>query len=64
MKDVVGQTINYYPVSTLKTKIHPVYEEAVQKIFDNPIRLTVLANWPEVSMKMNQFGSEIGRAHV
>lgn len=55
---MVGQTINYYPVSTLKTKVHPVYEEAVQKIFDNPIKLSVLANWPEVNIKMNQFGSE------
>lgn len=58
MKDVVGQTINYYPISSLKTKIHPVYEESVQKIFDNPIKLTVLAGWPDVEIKVNQFGLE------
>lgn len=58
IKDVVGQTINYYPVSTLKTKVHPIYEEAVQKIFDNPIKLPVLADWPEVEVRANQFGLE------
>lgn len=58
IKDIVGQTINYYPVSTLKTKIHPIYEEAVKKIFDNPIRIPCLASWPEATIKMNVFGSE------
>lgn len=58
VKDVVGQTINYYPVSTLKTKIHPVYQEAVQKIFDNPIKVPCLASWPEAEIKTNQFGFE------
>jgi len=58
MKDIVGQTINYYPVSTLKTKIHPIYEEAVKKIFDNPVRLPALVNFPETEMKMNTFGTE------
>jgi hypothetical protein len=58
VKDVVGQTINYYPVSTLKTKVHPVYEESVQKIFDNPIKVPVLASWPQAEIKMNGFGLE------
>jgi hypothetical protein len=58
MKDIVGQHINYYPVSTLKTKVHPIYEEAVKKVFDNPIKLTCLANWPEAKMKIDRFGSE------
>lgn len=58
VKDVVGQTINYYPVSTLKTKVHPVYQEAVQKIFDNPIKIPVMASWPEAEVKTNQFGLE------
>lgn len=58
MKDIVGQTINYYPISTLKTQIHPIYEEAVKKVFDNPIRLPCLASWPEAEIKMNRFGSE------
>lgn len=58
MKDIVGQTINYYPISTLKTKVHPVYEEAVQKIFDNPIKVPVLASWPQEEIRTNRFGIE------
>jgi hypothetical protein len=58
IKDVVGQYIIYYPVSTLKTKIHPVYEEAIEKIFDNPVKLDVLAGQPQRSTNWNNFGSE------
>lgn len=58
MKDVVGQAINYYPVSILKTQVHPIYDEAVKKVFDNPIKIPCLASWPEVEVKMNRFGSE------
>lgn len=58
IKDIVGQFIYYYPVSTLKTQVHPIYEEAVEKIFENPIKLEVLAGQPEWETKANQFGQE------
>jgi hypothetical protein len=54
IKDVIGQYIIVYPVSTLKTNIHPVYEEAIQKIFETPIKLDVLAGPPE---RRNEFGA-------
>lgn len=57
-KDIVGQVIFYYPVSTLKTRVHPVYDEAVQKIFENPIKVDVLAGQPEWETRTNIFGSE------
>jgi hypothetical protein len=58
IKDIVGQFIYYYPISTLKTQVHPIYEEAVEKIFENPIKLEVLAGQPEWETKANQFGQE------
>lgn len=58
IKDVIGQQIIYYPISTMKTKIHPVYEEAIEKIFENPIILDVLAAQPAWETKWNQFGNE------
>lgn len=58
VKDIVGQTINYYPISTLKTQVHPIYEEAVQKIFDSPIKLSVLAGWTEQKTVTGVFGAE------
>jgi len=41
IKDIVGQFIVYYPISILKTRVHPVYDEAVQKIFYNPIKIEI-----------------------
>jgi len=58
VKDIVGQFVIYYPVSTLKTRIHPVYDEAVKKIFENPIKLNVLVNQPEVTNAYNVFAME------
>jgi hypothetical protein len=56
IKDVVGQQIILFPISTLHTKIHPVYDEAVEKIFENPITLDVLALSPTNTNSWNQFG--------
>jgi len=58
IKDIVGQYIVYFSVSILKTQVHPVYDEAVEKIFENPIKLDVLANQPERSAKWDLFGTE------
>jgi len=58
IKDIVGQFIVYFPITTLKTRVHPIYEEAVKKIFENPIKLDVLAAQPKVTNKYFQFGME------
>lgn len=58
IKDINGQKITYWPISTLKTKIHPVYNEAVKKIFENPISVDALVGQPNWSAVMNQFGAE------
>lgn len=60
VKDVVSQYIVYYPISILHTKVHPVYDEAVEKIFENPIKLDVLAGseYEEASNRWDQFGQE------
>lgn len=58
VKDIVGQYIIYFPVSILHTQVHPVYDEAVEKIFENPIKLDVLADQPERSNRWDQFGTE------
>lgn len=58
IKDIIGQFIVYFPITTLKTRVHPIYEEAVKKIFENPIKLNVLAAQPKVTNKYFQFGTE------
>lgn len=58
VKDVIGQKIYYYSISMTKTKVHEVYEEAPEKIFENPIELDAMVNWTPEEIKTNQFGSE------
>jgi len=55
-KDVIGQKIILFPISTLHTRVHPVYDEAVEKIFENPVTLDILALAPTNSTSWNQFG--------
>lgn len=57
IKDVVGQKIYYYPISETKTKVHEVYNEAIQKVFDNPIALDALVdNNFTTDTKISAFG--------
>ena len=49
VKDVVGQKIYYFPISELKSRVHDVYEESKDKIFDNPIEIDSLVKYmPQV----------------
>lgn len=57
VKDVVGQKIYYYPISETKTKSHEIYDEALKKIFDNPVIVDVLVNSEfQTETKINKFG--------
>ena len=59
MKDVVGQTIHYFPISSIKSDVHAVYNEAAKKIFENPIHIPALVGQPEWSTKTTSFGPDI-----
>jgi len=58
VKDVIGQFIYLYPISETKTLVHDVYEEAVDKIFENPIKLDCLAEYQADEISTTRFGSE------
>ena len=58
VKDVIGQFIYLYPISETKTLVHDVYEEAVDKIFENPIKLGCLVNYQPDEITATRFGSE------
>jgi hypothetical protein len=58
VKDIVGQKIYYYPVSYLKTKVDPVYEEAIEKIFENPIEVDCIVDWQPAEVKTTRFGQD------
>jgi len=56
IKDVIGQFCYYYPISELKTQTHEVYNEALRKFYDNPIKIDCLVD-PQQSTdtKVDQF---------
>lgn len=57
IKDVVGQKVYYYPISEIKTKTHGVYNEALRKVYDNPIALDALVdNNFQNDTKIDKFG--------
>jgi hypothetical protein len=58
IKDVIGQRIFYYPVSVVKTQVHDVYEEAVNKVFESPIEIDALVEFSPEEVKTNIFGHE------
>lgn len=58
IKDVIGQKIYYYAISTMASRIDEVYQESDVKVFENPVALDVLAGQPEWETKANRFGVE------
>lgn len=60
IKDVIGQQIRYYPVSEHRTQTHGVYNEALKKVFDNPIAVDALVdNNFQMETKVDQFGVDL-----
>lgn len=58
VSDVVGQKVYYFPISEIKTRMHDVYNESPEKVFDNPIEIKALVESPQNDTKMNLFGPE------
>ena len=56
IKDVVGQKIYYYSISLTKTKINALYDEAPEKIFENPVEINCFVNYKEPSYNIGKFG--------
>jgi hypothetical protein len=57
VKDVIGQKIYYYAINEIKTKADPLYNEAQQKVFDQPIALDCLVDTHfQSDTKITQFG--------
>ncbi len=53
---VIGQQIIYYPISIEDTNFHPVYGEALEKSFLNPIRVYALVEWQGYETQTTNLG--------
>lgn len=58
VKDVVGQKIYYFAINEIKSRVHDVYEESPEKIFETPIELECLVKYFPQEITTNKFGSE------
>ena len=58
VKDVIGQKIYLFPISEIKSRVHDVYEESPEKIFENPIEVDALVKYMPQEVKTNRYGSE------
>ena len=58
MKDASGQKIYYYSVSTTKSHVHDVYDEAITKVFEIPVEIPAQVAQPQWETKMTNFGPE------
>ncbi len=58
VKDVVGQKIYYFPISEVKSRVHDIYEESEDKIFENPIEIDCFVKYIPQEISTNEFGFE------
>ena len=58
IKDVIGQKIYYFSINEVKTKIHDVYEESPEKIYETPLEIDALVKFNPQEVTTNKFGSE------
>ena len=58
VKDVIGQKIYYFPISEIKSRVHDIYEESTDKIFENPIEIDCLVKYIPQEINTNEFGFE------
>lgn len=58
IKDVIGQKIYYFAINEIKSRVHDVYEESPEKIFETPIELECLVKYFPQEITTNKFGSE------
>ena len=57
IKDVVGQKVYYYKVRKDLTKVHDVYEEAEEKVFNPPVEIDARVEWNQATYTTGKFGS-------
>jgi len=58
IKDVIGQRIYLFQISEIKSKVHDIYEESPDKVFESPIELDCLVKYNEQEIRTNRYGSE------
>ena len=56
---VIGQQILYYPIDVERTNFHPVYGEAIEKVFLPPIRVFALVDLEKLQTATSNIGLDL-----
>lgn len=54
-EDIIGQHILYFPIDVEKTNFHPLYKEAIHKVFQNPIRVYCMIKYEDNNTVIDNF---------
>tara|TARA_R110000851_G_scaffold37420_8_gene96688 strand:+ start:3225 stop:3869 length:645 start_codon:yes stop_codon:yes gene_type:complete len=57
-KDVIGQVIYYYKPRIDLSKIHDLYSEATERVFDPPVEIDCRISWGGSDLKLDRFGQD------
>ena len=57
-KDVIGQVIYYYKPRIDLSKVHDVYGEASERVFDPPVEIDCRVQWGGSDLKQDRFGQD------
>lgn len=53
---VVGQEVSYYAISLEKSRVHRLYDEAVEKVWDPPVLVNARVLWDNPQSATSQYG--------
>ena len=53
---VIGQQILYYPLDIERSNYHPLYGEAIEKVYLPPVHVYALIDWEGSATVTDQFG--------
>ncbi len=56
IQNVVGQEVLYYGISLAETRVNPLYQEAVQKTWNPPVRMNALVNFDNQNTVSSNMG--------
>jgi hypothetical protein len=55
---IINNTILYFPVDVEKTNFHPIYKEAIDKIYLQPIFVNVIADYEDNKTVTTKYGKD------
>lgn len=56
IQKVTGQEVSYYAISLEKSKVHRLYDEAIEKVWEAPVKINARVLWDNTQSSATNFG--------